>query len=256
MELKLETWRLLDLEYEDSFMNMAVEEAVPRAVGQGIISCTLRLWRNPNTAVIGNNQSANLEVDLDACEKYGTKIVRRFTGGGAVYHDYGNLNYAISIPKKHKLVPQTNPMEVFRRFSEGTILSLKSLGLQANLISNNNVEINQKKVCGAAGAIKWNSVLYHSSILVCSNTKILSHVLKPDKYATTKYVKSSRRPVTTISKELDTHLTTSEFSDTLVKCFERLYGIRFLEGPLTKKEMNLADELYEKYSNYNWNFKM
>lgn len=256
MKLKLETWRLLNLEYEDSFMNMAVEEAVPRAVGQGIIPCTLRLWRNPNTAVIGNYQSVDLELDLDACEKYGTKIVRRFTGGGAVYHDYGNLNYAISIPKKHKLVPQANPMEVFRRFSEGTIVGLESLGLQANLISTNNIEINRKKVCGAAGAIKWESVLYHSSILVCSNTKILSHVLKSDEYTTTKHVKSSRRPVTTISKELDMHLTTSEFSDSLVRCFERFYGVRFLEGPLTKKEMNLADELYDKYSSYNWNFKM
>ena len=251
----METWRLLDLEYDDPFMNMAVEEAIPRMVGQRVAPCTLRFWRNQNAVAVGNFQSVNLEVNHNACKKYGTQIVRRFTGGGSVYHDHGNLNYAISIPKEHRLVPPRDPMEAFRRFSEGVLQSLKSMGLLPVLKSLNNLEVNQKKVCGAAGAIRWGAVFYHSSILVCSNLNILSHVLRSDDYTTTRFIKSSRRPVTTVSIELNRSLTTNEFSDTLVRCFRRIYGVQLLHGTLMENEKRLADELYEKYSSPEWNFK-
>src|SRR5256885_2711764 len=102
----METWRLVDLEYrDDPFMNMSVEEAIPRAVGEGKAPNTVRFWHNSNTIVLGCFQSALLEVNFDACKETGTTVVRRFTGGGAVYHDAGNLNYAISLRKGHPLVP-------------------------------------------------------------------------------------------------------------------------------------------------------
>ena len=246
----METWRLLDLEYDDAFMNMAVEEAIPRMVGQRISPSTLRFWRNRNAVAVGNFQAVDLEVNHNACMKYGTQIVRRFTGGGSVYHDHGNLNYAISIPNDHRLVPPSGPIDAFRRFSEGALQSLKSLGLLPVLKSLNNIEVNQKKVCGAAGAIRWGAVFYHSSILVCSNLSILSHVLRSEDHTATRFLKSLRGPVTTISRELNRSLTTSEISDTLVRCFGRIYGVRFFSGTLMKNEKRLADELYDKYSSH------
>src|SRR5439155_1417402 len=94
-----------DLEYrDDPFMNMSVEEAIPRAVGEGKALNTVRFWHNSNTIVLGCFQSAPLEVNFDACQETGTTVVRRFTGGGAVYHDAGNLNYAISLKKGHRSV--------------------------------------------------------------------------------------------------------------------------------------------------------
>src|SRR5439155_7847981 len=92
----IETLRLVDLEYrDDHFMNMSVEEAIPRAVGEDKAPNTVRFWHNSNTIVLGCFQSAPLEVNFDACQETGTTVVRRFTVGGAVYHDAGNLNYAI-----------------------------------------------------------------------------------------------------------------------------------------------------------------
>src|SRR2546427_7099548 len=92
----LETWRLVDLEYRDNpFMNLAVEEAIPRMVGEGKSPSTVRFWHNSNTIVIGCFQSAKLEVNMDACKETGTEIVRRFTGGGAGSPCNGEFNYTV-----------------------------------------------------------------------------------------------------------------------------------------------------------------
>src|SRR3989449_11168104 len=100
-------------------MNLAVEEAIPRMVGEGKSPSTVRFWHNSNTIVIGCFQSAKLEVNMDACKETGTEIVRRFTVGGAVYHDSGNLNYAMSLGIGHGLVPYHNLQSVLQRVSEG-----------------------------------------------------------------------------------------------------------------------------------------
>src|SRR5215831_6317193 len=121
-----ETWRLLDVEFRNNpFMNLAVEEAIPRMVGEGNVPNTVRFWHNSNTIVIGCFQSAKLEVNMEACKQTGTTIVRRFTGGGAVYHDAGNLNYAISLQKGDKLVQSNNLQTVFEKLSEGTVAGLQ-----------------------------------------------------------------------------------------------------------------------------------
>src|SRR2546428_10954430 len=115
----METWRLVDIEYSnDPFMNLAVEEAIPRMVGERKAPTTVRFWHNSNTIVIGCFQSAKLEVNMEACKETGTKIVRRFTGGGAVYHDRGELKYAILFRKGHRLDPNPKIQTVFQRLSQ------------------------------------------------------------------------------------------------------------------------------------------
>src|SRR5438132_13995811 len=100
----METWRLIDLEYRDNpFMNLAMEEAIPRVVGEGKAPSTVRFWHNSNTIVIGCFQSAKLEVNMEACKETGTEIVRRFTGGSAVHPESGYLNDAIALREGHRL---------------------------------------------------------------------------------------------------------------------------------------------------------
>jgi Lipoate-protein ligase A len=124
----MQRWRFLDEEWEDPYFNMAVEEAVARSVGEGKAPNTIRFWRNPCAVVLGKFQQVSGEVNLRACQKWEVCVIRRFTGGGAVYHDPGNLNYSVSI---HENSP--DPLSMHRMSGNGVIEALESFGVKQNL---------------------------------------------------------------------------------------------------------------------------
>ncbi len=253
-----ETWRLIDLEYRDNpFMNLAVEEAIPRFVGDGNSPSTVRFWHNSNTIVIGCFQSARLEVNMEACKQTGTEIVRRFTGGGAVYHDSGNLNYAISLRKGHPLVPGYDLQSVFEKLSEGSVQGLRKLGVKAEFQPVNDIQVDGKKVSGAAGSIRWNTIFHHGCILVNSDLSILGKVLNvPKAKLEDRHVASVQKRVTTVRDELGRDVSTREVRDAIVDGIESCYGVRVEPGILTKEELGLAEELYQtKYSRLEWNLE-
>lgn len=249
-----EAWRALDLEYDDPYMNLAVEEAIPRKVGEGKVPNTVRFWRNSNAVVIGCFQSAKLEVNFEACKNFGTTILRRFTGGGAVYQDHGSLNYAISIRKGHLLIPN-DLSETYRILSSGAVEGLRMLGLNTKFKPLNDIQINGRKVSGAAGSMRWGTVFHHGSILVNSNLSILSKVLRsPDRRLEDKHVQSVRKTVTTIRDELGRDISVDEVKEKLRKGIEKAYKIRLVDGILTREEELLAEELLQsKYSREIWN---
>jgi lipoate-protein ligase A len=251
-------WRLLEVEYrDDPFRNLAVEEAIPRMVGSGKSPATVRFWHNSNTIVLGCFQSADLEVDFNACKETGTKVVRRFTGGGAVYHDGGNLNYAISLKKGNSLVPGDDLQMVFRKLSEGTVRGLRNLGVRAEFQPINDIQVDERKVSGAAGSIRWDAVFHHGCILVGSDLAVLGKVLKvPVAKLADKHVQSVRKRVTTVRDELGREVSTREVQDAIVRGIEEVYGVELEEGKMTAEEGVLADELFRtKYNLSEWNLE-
>jgi len=251
-----EIWRLVDVEFRnDPFMNLAIEEAIPRTVGLGRTPTTVRFWHNSNTIVLGCFQSASLEVNVMACKELGTDIVRRFTGGGAVYHDSGNLNYAISLKRGHPLIPRDDLQLAFQKLSEGTVQGLRALGVNAEFQPINDIQVNGLKVSGAAGSIRWDAIFHHGCILVGSDLSILAKVLNVAQVKLAdKHVASVRKRVTTIRDELGRDISTSEVKNSIVKGIERTYNVKLESGNLTREELTLARELYdEKYIRPEWN---
>jgi len=255
--LKIEGWRLINSRFINPYFNMALEEAIAKTIGEGLTLNTVRFWRNNKSIVLGRFQSIKVEIDLNACIKHNVAIVRRFTGGGAVYHDLGNLNYSIIVNREGFSLRDVQ--EFFMKNCLSIIEALKILGLNPNLEKPNNILIHGKKVSGAAGAIKWNSIVHHSCILVSANLSILRDVLNCFKnvYAPSeRWVSSRKMDVANLKDFLNKKLSLNEVKEALKKGFEKVYKVKLSEEALSLKELNFAKKLYKnKYSRYEWNFE-
>ncbi len=253
----MEDWRLLDLEFTDAASNLALEEAIARRVGEGKSPPTLRLWRNRNAAVIGENQSASAELRLDACREYGIEVVRRFTGGGAVYHDLGNLNYSICVRK-----PPASSLElqqaVFRQGLDCAFASLGIMGLESSRVPVNTVLVRGRKIVGGAGAIRWGAVFYHGSILVSTDLEMVWKVLRWEQSPAPRApVRSTRLPVTSLEKELGKEISIDQVKGTIKDAFTKTLMATLVPGSATEQELHIASGLAkEKYGTDQWNLKL
>jgi len=250
-------WRLLDLEYSDAHSNLALEEAIARRVGEGKSPPTLRLWRNRNAAVIGENQSAAAELQLGACKELGVEVVRRFTGGGAVYHDLGNVNYSICTRKLPPSSPEFH-QSIFRLSLDCTIACLEILGVESNRIPINTIVVRGKKISGGAGAIRWGAIFYHGCILVSTQLETVWKILRWVQSSTPRtFVQSTRLPVTSVKVELGRQASIEEVQEALKEAFTRTFGARLVSGAATEQELNMIPALVrEKYGTDEWNLKI
>jgi lipoate-protein ligase A len=255
-ESETDSWRLLNLEYADAPSNLALEEAIARQVGEDKSPPTLRMWRNHNAAIIGENQSADAEVRLDACGELGVEVVRRFTGGGAVYHDLGNLNYSIctrrSSPSSLGL-----QQEVFKRGLDCVVACLSTLGLESNRIPINTILVRERKISGGAGAIRWGAVFYHGSILVSTDLESVWKILRWEQPPMLRaLVKSTRLPVTSVKTELGRAVPIDEVKAAFSDAFVGIFKAQLVPGPTTDQELQMIPVLVrEKYGTTEWNLK-
>jgi lipoate-protein ligase A len=245
------------LEYADAPSNLALEEALARQVGEGKSSPTLRLWRNRNAAIIGENQSADAELQLDACTQLGVEIVRRFTGGGAVYHDLGNLNYSICT---RKLSPSSLGLQqtVFKRSLSCAAECLSMLGLESRQVPINTILVRERKVSGGAGAIRWGAVLYHGSILVSTDLEMMWKILKWEQPSIPRaLVKSTRVQVTSVKTEFGREVSINQAKEALKASFSRVFETQLVPGYATDQELQMIPVLVkEKYGTTEWNLKI
>jgi lipoate-protein ligase A len=248
-------WRLLEFEYKDPAMNLALEEAIARKVGSCKSPNTLRLWVNPPSIILGCHQSVDLEVDSTAWRFVRVPIIRRFTGGGTVYQDGGNLNYSIFIK-----ILGSDGIDVQRsnlEFSRVILGALRRLGLNP-IIRGYGVFVRGLKISGSAGSLRWRCLLHHGTLLINSNLELLNNLLKagdplggPRKEG---YVKSMRVPVTNLEEELGRPIHLREIKAILRETFEELFSTEVNPAQPSAEEVDLALSLYRsKYSRPEWN---
>ena len=152
------------------------------------------LWRNKNAVIVGQNQVIENEVDLVFAKEHHVQIVRRITGGGAVYHDLGNVNYTY-IAKK------AGEFGNFLAFAQPIIEFLRTVGVDARHLGKNDIGIGGRKISGNAQAVRDEYILHHGTILFDVNISILEKVLTPDPAKlSSKGIKSIRSRVCNISE--------------------------------------------------------
>jgi len=200
----------------DPYWNLAAEEYLLKNMTQPVF----RLWQNDNAIIIGMHQNALAEINIDYVNKNGIKVVRRLSGGGAVFHDMGNLNFTF-IDKRER---SEDSSAMFARFTKPIIHALEKLGINAALEGRNDLVIDGKKFSGNAIAVYKDRILQHGTLLFSSSIKDLSMALagRPEKFIS-KSVKSTSARVTNISDHIKSHMTIDEF-------------ILFLENEIAKAE--------------------
>jgi lipoate-protein ligase A len=196
--------KYLRLTTTDPYYNLAVEEYLLKNSTEDIFM----LWQNCPSVIIGKNQNAYAEVDLEYANEHGINIVRRMTGGGAVYHDLGNLNYSF--------ITSTERAESldYEYFTRPIIAAMSSLGLDCKLCGRNDIECNGKKISGNAQLSAGGRILHHGTLLFDVDTDEMSAVLRVDREKLEyKAVKSHKGRVANIASLLSEKMTAQEFID-------------------------------------------
>ena len=207
----------------------------------------LLLWQNDNTIVIGQNQNAEGEINRAFVEAHQIHVVRRTTGGGAVYHDLGNLNYSFitDVGDAERLTME--------RFTRPIVEALQGLGLQAEASGRNDILVEGRKVSGTAQRLLRGRFLYHGTLLFDANPGMVSGALNvdPAKFES-KSAKSVRSRIGNIREFLKTDMDMPAFWSYLKKT---LAGSGLVEDHLTDEELAAVDELKRtKYDTWEWNF--
>ncbi|AWV88476.1 lipoate--protein ligase [Bradymonas sediminis] len=208
------------------------------------------LWVNGPSIIVGKNQNTLEEVDTEYIKAHDIVVVRRITGGGAVYHDLGNLNF--SIIKATGNYDEIN----FREYNIPILNALKRLNLLGELSGRNDMTIDGKKFSGIAQSIWRHRALNHGTLLFDTQLDVLSKALtvKQDKIES-KGIKSVRSRVTNIKDYLADGITIEEFKGLLLKYIFEFAGEEPTEYVLSEDELSGIDALYEeKYSQWDWNY--
>ncbi len=229
----------------DPWFNLAAEEYVLKNFTE---NCFM-LWRNENAIIVGKHQNTLAEVNMDYVKAKNIKVVRRLSGGGAVFHDLGNLNFSFIMngEKDHKVD--------FKKFTLPIIEVLKKLSVDARFEGRNDLTIDGKKFSGNAEHVYKNRVLRHGTLLFSSLMEDLAMALKvnPLKYKD-KAVKSVRSRVTNIREHLKEDMDVLQFRDRIMNHIHKTHpNCRFYD--FTQKDLEGIRKLVEKkYSTWEWNF--
>lgn len=228
----------------DPAFNLAAEEYLFENADE---DCFM-LWRNHNAIIVGKNQNTLSQINPAFVERHGISVVRRITGGGAVYHDLGNVNF--TFVKVHGELQEID----FAAYTRPILDHLNRLSVPARLDGRNDLTVNGLKISGNAQHISNNRVLHHGTLLFDVDLEMLAAVLlvDPEKY-TDKAVQSIRSRVTNIGEHLSPRPTVEQFMADLGGHIQKAHGATATR--LSDADRQAIEQLAEsKYRQWDWNF--
>lgn len=228
----------------NAYFNLAMEEYFLKNTNEDIFM----LWRNESAIIVGKNQNTLSEINYEYVKQNKIKVVRRQSGGGAVFHDLGNINFTF-------ISCNDNSFSDFKRFTMPIIDALKNLNIQAEFSGRNDLLIDNQKFSGNAQYNYKNKVMHHGTLLFSSEINDLSSALKvkPSKFIG-KSVKSVKSRVTNIANHLEKDMTVLEFKNYLMNFINSKYENNCLYQ-LSEEDVNEINKLVEeKYNTWQWNF--
>ena len=225
----------------DPFENLAIEQHLLETVGGGC--CLFYLWQNQNTVVIGKNQNPYSECRVSLLEAEGGHLARRLSGGGAVFHDLGNLNFTFLVP--------TADYDLARQ-QRGLLTACQSFGIPAEFSGRNDLLADGRKFSGNAFYHNGPRSYHHGTLLVDVDGEKLARYLTPSRAKlAAKGVASVRSRVVNLL-ELCPTLTIDGLKKALVAAFEQVYGLQSAPRRFTEADDKRVQELREIYQSPAW----
>ncbi|MEG2851982.1 MAG: lipoate--protein ligase [Hydrogenoanaerobacterium sp.] len=225
------------------YRNLALEEYLMESVPQDTV--VLYLWQNRHTVVAGRNQNPWRECRVEQLKADGGYFVRRLSGGGAVFHDLGNLNFTF--------LARDASYDVARQL-EVILQAVRALGVEAQKSGRNDIIADGRKFSGNAFYKSGGSCYHHGTLMVNADLNMLSKYLNasPEKLKSNG-VASVRARVVNLSG-LAPDITVETLKKALLDAFEKVYGAVALPVDESKIDFKRIDELTEKFSSWEWNF--
>ena len=239
-------WTFIDIPTTNPEFNLAMEQYVfdvlPRDRNYFI------LWQNDNAVIVGRHQNTMAEINEPYVRENGIRVVRRLSGGGAVYHDLGNLNFTYIQDAESGIQLDLG------MFCRPLAQAISALGAKAEVNGRNDITIDGRKFSGNAQYVKEGRVMHHGTIMFDSDLSIAGLALTPDpEKVAAKGVKSVRSRMTTVSEHLPEGITLAEFKKLLLeKLFE---GQPMEQYTLTEEDIAAIEQLRrERYGTWDWNY--
>ena len=238
-----------DNQSTDPAWNMAVEEALLLEAREEPL---FLLWGNAPAVIVGRHQNVWSEVNLTYAKQEGIRVIRRLSGGGAVYHDHGNLNYTFIVPAdigSSKRVPVFD----FESWSAPVVNVLRRMGVNAEFSGRNDITIDNRKISGTAQVRFRGHLLHHGTLLFSTDFEKMTRVLTvdPEKYHS-KGVPSVRARVANLSEYLPAEIGKEQFKQILLEELlkENAISHRTFSHELIETINRLKEE---KYGTDAWN---
>ena len=230
----------------DPYFNLALEEYVFERMDKS--KSYFLLWQNDNTIVVGKYQNTAEEIDQAYVDAHHIRVARRLSGGGAVYHDRGNLNFTFIVDRAD--APGLN----FKVFVRPVVEALARFGVHAEFTGRNDLTIDGMKFSGNAQYARRGRLLHHGCIMLDSNLTSVADALrvKEAKFAS-KAVKSVRSRVTTINAHAPAPISMEDFKGALKEC--AMASGELEPCTLTEEDLAAVRKLRnEKYATWAWNY--
>lgn len=233
------------LENTDPYFCLAAEEYLLKNYSEDIFM----LWQSHNTVVVGKHQNALGEINYRNVNENHTRVARRISGGGTVFHDHGNVNFTF-------IKNVSGPQEIsFKRFTQPIVDALATLGITAVTSGRNDLLVDNRKISGNAEHVYKNRVLHHGTLLYNSDLENLGNAIRvvPGKYRS-KAVQSNRSVVVNISEFIENPPSVNEFFG-LIMDFQTGSSSENQIYRLTEDDIHTIKKLSaEKFETYEWLF--
>jgi lipoate-protein ligase A len=233
-------FRIIDTGVREGRANIAFDPALIELRQQDKVPDTIRFMRFPPTALIGRHQDLSREINLDYCAEDGVGVVRRVTGGGAIYLDEGQLGWELVFHRASLGI--ANLPDLAAAICNAAAAGLRELGIKAKFRPRNDIEVDGRKISGTGGFFDGDILIYQGTVLVDMNAAQMVRALNIPAAKVAKHdLDTAEQRVVTLKELLGDELPDLEtIKAALVRGFEQHLGIETTPGEITAAEEDLA----------------